>query len=201
MKLGVQVASFDRFLYEPESLGPIEAVITATSRPDAFITPAFARKLLTLHTSSSPLILVDMALPPDVDPECADIDRISLISMETLRIELDENRQKRVIAAQIADSYISDAMFRIEANLVADLSSDLVRLIQADVRQKSREKLDNLLEDRLAHLSKKDKNIIYNWALQSHKEMNRIHRKGLETVIKNYCVSHKNNEILVSQEQ
>jgi glutamyl-tRNA reductase len=200
MKLGAQVASFDRFLYEPDTLGPIEAVITATSRPDAFITPEFIKKIKEFHTSPHPLVVVDMALPPDADPACAQIPGVSLISMETLRIELEENRQKRVIAAQIADSYLSDALFRIEANLVADLSSSLVKRIQADVRDKAREKLDNLIEERLAHLSKKDKNIIYNWALQSHKEMNRIHRKGLETVIKNYCISHKNNEILIPSE-
>ncbi len=196
-RLSTAIASFDRFMYEPESLGPVEAIITATSRPDALQTKDFIKRIQNIPDSPERLIIVDMALPPDADPQIAEMEGVSLISMETLRMELEENRQKRVIAAQIADSFISDAMFRIEANLVADLSSDLVRRIQADVRQKAREKLDNLLQDRLSHLSQRDKNVIYNWALQSHKEMNRIHRKGLETVLKNYCVSHKNNEILI----
>lgn len=187
-ELNAEMATFDRFINEPDTIGPIAAIVTATSRDDAFITPEFLKKIKgrTVDGYLNPLILVDMALPPDVDPSCSNLSGVTLVSMETLRQELDVNRMKRLQAAELAEELLEDSGFRIEANLVAALSGNIIKEYQKDVRDKSREKLENLLDDRLSHLSKKDRNLIYTWAIQAHKEMNRIHRKGLETVIRNY---------------
>lgn len=188
-ELNADLATFDRFFYEPETLGPVGAIVTATSREDTFITPEYIEKINVRRKGDGmhPLLLVDMALPPDVDPETAKIPGVELISMETLRIELEQNQQKRLEAAELAEELIEDAGFRIEANLVSGLSGGLIREIQRDIRDKSREKLEHLFEERLSHLSKKDRNLIYTWAIQSHRELNRIHKRGLETVIRQYC--------------
>lgn len=197
-RMGAELHSFDRFMDDPQSIGPISGIVTATSRADAFITPTLVEQYKKLSGNSpEKLVLVDMALPPDVDPACQNLEGVELVSMETLRVELEENKQKRVLAAQMANEHIEDAIFRIEANMVTDLSSDIVKELQRDIRERSREKLENLLEDRLSHLSKKDRNLIYTWAIQAHKEMNRIHRRGLETVIKNYCAANIPGEIQV----
>ncbi len=193
-ELSAEMATFDRFMNEPETLGPVAAIVTATSRDDAYITPELIGKFSGRNSNSNgyfhPLMLVDMALPADIEPACNKLDGVTLVSMETLRKELDANKIKRMRAAEIAEDMVEDAGFRIEANLVAGLSSDIIRVIQRDVRDKSREKLENLMEDRLSHLSKKDRNLIYTWAIQAHRELNRIHRRGLETVIRDYYDKH-----------
>lgn len=191
--------SFQEFLDSPESIGPISGIVTATSRNDAFITTELVQRIQKLRPDRvEPLVIVDMALPPDVSPDCGKLPGTELISMETLRTELEENKQKRVMAAQMANEHIEDSIFRIEANLVTDMSSDIVKELQRDIRERSRAKLENLLEERLSHLSRKDRNLIYTWAIQAHREMNRIHRKGLESVIKNYCATNISGEIHVS---
>lgn len=196
--LDTEMATFDRFMHEPESLGQIAVIVTATSREDAFITKDFIHKLKENNQvdSARGLTLVDMALPPDVDPACDMDEGVNLISMESLREELEENKQKRVEAAEMAEDFVEDAGFRIEANLVAGLSGHIMKDIQKDVRDRSREKLELLLEGRLSHLSKKDKNLIYTWAIQAHRDLNRIHRRGLESVIRNYCLVHKQEHTL-----
>ncbi len=191
--LGADLCTFDRFINEPESLGPVGAIVTATSRDDAFITPAYLRRLMksSNNMNGDPFVLVDMALPADVEVSCGDLPGVTLVSMETLRKELEENRQKRVEAAEMADEMVEDSGFRIETDLVTGLSGNLIRDFQKDVRDKSREKLDMLFRDRLSHLSRTDRNLIYTWAIQANRDMNRIHRRGLETVIRHYCSTNR----------
>ncbi len=183
-RIGARVLSFEEFLNNPESLGKIRAIITATSRQDAFITPEFVQKL----ERSASLFLVDLALPPDVDPACSEIEGTHVISMETLREELELNRQKRSQAAAGADTLIHDAVYRIQAAMITGLSGPVLKKIQKNVREKSRAHLDTLLDGRLAHLNSKDKRLLYNWAIQANRELNRIHRQGLETVLKYYYI-------------
>ena len=72
--------------------------------------------------------------------------------------------------------------------MISGLSGSLMKEIQKDVRDKSREHLDRLLKGRLSHLTGKDRKMIYNWAIQANRELNRIHRRGLEALVREYLV-------------
>lgn len=183
-RLNAKAVGFDDFFANPAQVGRIGAIITATSRPDSFINPEFLSRI----NRNGHLSLIDMALPPDVDSACADIEGVQMTSMETLREELDKNRQKRARAAEEASSLIEEALVRLEAALISGLSGSLMKEIQKDVRDKSREHLDRLLKGRLSHLTGKDRKMIYNWAIQANRELNRIHRRGLEALVREYLV-------------
>jgi len=189
-KLGAITLSFEEFLSCPEILcadGRLPAVIvTATSRDDAFITPALISRILSKRGSTDSLCLVDLALPPDVDPTCAEDPRVKIITMETIRTELNGNREKRAEAAKMAGEEIEQALIRTEAALISGVASPLLKEIQKEIREKSRQELETLLGTRLSHLSRKDIRMLYDWAIRAHKEMNRIHRRGLESVLAHY---------------
>lgn len=183
-RLGAQTLTLDEFLSEPERAGSIRAIITATSRPDAFLTREFVEPY-----AEKGIVLVDMAVPPDVDPAAISMPGVRLVNMESLRAELVINRARREEAAREAEAMIHEALFRTEAGLAAGLSGGSLREIQENVRTKSRAHLEQLLEDRLRHLSQKDRRLIYTWAIQANRDMNRIHRQGLESVIREYIAA------------
>ncbi|MDH5655512.1 MAG: hypothetical protein OEZ34_06360 [Spirochaetia bacterium] len=187
-RIGASVFSFDHFMNKTKSFGPIAAIVTATSHPDAFITEKFASEIIDKNNSGNSqknLVLVDMAMPPDVSPDTEKRKEISLVSMESLKNDLEKNKKKRKQAAEEAEEFIEESLFRIEVNLVSGMSGPLISKIQKKVKNKARDHLNLLLEDRLSHLSKKDRRLIYTWAIQANRDMNRIHRDGLELMIRN----------------
>ena len=193
-RLNTRTCTFDDFMNNPGALGPISAIISATSRKDAFITPEFLARVQKPETGRRSLALVDMALPGDMDPTCAAVDGIEVIDLESLRRELEENKQKRQNAAEKIKGPLEETLIKIEAGLIASLAGPLVTRIQKGVRNKSRERLELLLDNRLNHLSQKDKRHLYSWAIQTNKELNRIHRRGVEEVLRNYYVDRTERE-------
>ncbi len=185
-RLGAELLSFDRFITDPARVGPVVAIVTATSRSDAFITPDLIARLERPTGTDAKLFLLDLALPGDVAAACAALPGVELHGMESLREELEKNSQKRREAAELAREAIDAALFRVKANLILDLAGPVMRDIQKDVREKSRAHLDALLKTRLAHLSARDARLIYTWAIQANRDLNRIHRRGLENILRKY---------------
>jgi len=187
-RIGASVVSFDNFINDTESLGPIAAVITATSHPEAFITKEFTTSIINRNNSGiknkKSLAFVDMAMPPDVNPEVEDLSEVTLISMESLKKELEKNKKKREEAALEAEEFIEESLFRIEVNLISGMSGPIISKLQKKIKNKARDHLNLLLEDRLSHLTKKDRRLLYTWAIQANRDMNRIHRDGLETMLR-----------------
>ncbi len=72
------------------SLGQADLVITATSAPEHVLTVAQMRRVMT-HRQDRPLVLVDIAVPRDVDPEVATIQGLSLYNIEDVQRYVDEN--------------------------------------------------------------------------------------------------------------
>lgn len=185
-RLGAEMVSFDDFMENPEALGPVAAIITATSRQDAFITKEFVTRLRNHNAAPDYLYIVDLALPADVAEECIGMDGVEVVNLEALREELEQNKQKRQRAAACAEQPVQEALYRVKANLIASLSGPIIKEMQKDIRDKSRDRLEMLLDGHLSHLSTKDKRMLYMWAIQANRDMNRIHRTGVENVLRTY---------------
>lgn len=188
------VIAFDDFMNAPEQVGPLAGLVTATSRNDSFLTPEIITQLrgANQNEDSQPLVLIDMALPRDVDPACENIPGVEVIHMDSMREELEENRRRRQLAAAEADLLIDDILYRLNAQMIADLSAPVMTRLQKNVRETSRRHLDTLLEDRLSHLTARDRRVLYDWAIRANRELNRLHRQGLEDVLRHYYGSSEN---------
>lgn len=192
--LGAATVSFEDFLKHPEVAGPVDGLVTATSREDAFVTADLVRRLKRHRDVESQsqtskerkFVVVDMALPRDVHPDCDDIGGVDVVHMDSMRRELDENRKRRELAAAQAEEYIQDAVFRLDAALITGLSAPVMTRLQREVRNKSRRHLDDLLAERLAHLSARDRRVLYDWAIRANRDLNRLHRRGLEDILRHY---------------
>ncbi|MEQ9364886.1 MAG: NAD(P)-binding domain-containing protein [Leptospirales bacterium] len=186
--VATRVVGFDEFLQAPERVGPLAGLVTATSRIDAFITPEIIARLRGpgAEDSKQDLVLIDMALPRDVAPACEDVSGVEVIHMDSMREELAENRRRRRLAAAEADLLIDDILFRLNAQMISDLSAPVMTRLQKNVRNISRRHLDVLLEDRLSHLSARDRRVLYDWAIRANRELNRLHKQGLEDILRHY---------------
>ncbi len=172
---------------------PVRAIITATSSRDPIIRKDFIKSL-----SYQQLVIIDLALPPDVEDAVRDVPYVKVINLQTIKELLEKNKKRREESMLLASNMIEDSLYRIESDWITSLSKNIIIEIQQKIFDHSRKKLNYLLNGNLSHLNNRDKRILYDWAIKFHREMNRIHKVGLEKVIKNYYINqkwfeHKNN--------
>ncbi len=180
--VGAKSLSLEEFLINPGAAGKLRAIVSATSSES----PIFDRELIARMDRDAKLVLVDLALPEDVDPSVADMDGVELISLDRIRQRLETNRKQREEAASRAESAVEESLFRLESELIHSLSGPILKELQKDIRKEAQERLEGLLQGRLSHLTARDRRILYDWAIRSHREMNRIHRSGVEQILKSY---------------
>lgn len=182
--------SLQDFLKDPARAGKLRAIVSATSSES----PIIDEELISRMDRDEKLVLVDLALPEDVDPAAAKIPGVELISLDRIRQRLEANRKQREEAASRAESAVEESLFRLESELIHSLSGPILKELQKDIRKQAQERLEGLLQGRLSHLSARDRRILYDWAIRSHREMNRIHRSGVEQILKSYFMDSENSD-------
>lgn len=187
--LQAQTLSFDDFVSNPGAVGPVRAILTATSSSKPVITASLLSSLNTLHGQKP--VVVDLALPVDTAEDAKPLCRY--IGLETIKRRLEENRARREEAAAKASMYVEEAKYRLEAEWIALVSAPVLREFQQDVLDRSRQKLELLLNGHLSHLSSRDRRILHDWAIRFNRDMNRIHRAGVERMLKFYYNRNSRN--------
>ncbi|MCB8959824.1 MAG: glutamyl-tRNA reductase [Ardenticatenales bacterium] len=77
-----------------EALVAADAVISATGAPHLILTEELIASVQTAR-AGRPLLLVDIALPRDIDPAVRELAGVNLINLDTLHDSLEEARQAR----------------------------------------------------------------------------------------------------------
>ena len=72
-----------------------DIVIASTGAPHTLISPEMVRDAM-LHRSERPLVLIDIAVPRDIDPEVADIPHVKLYDMDSLNAQLEDSLTSRM---------------------------------------------------------------------------------------------------------
>jgi glutamyl-tRNA reductase len=78
----------------PAAVLSADVVITATGAPGFVVTESMARAAAMAHPDRS-LVLVDIAMPPDVDPAVAEFDNVFHYPIDALQEMVDQNLAKR----------------------------------------------------------------------------------------------------------
>lgn len=173
-----RILTFDEFAANPKLAGSVRAILTATSAPAPVITVDLLKSL-----GGRPVV-VDLALPADTATDAMSL--CHHIGLESIKRRLEENRQRREEAAAAASTFVEEAKHRLEAEWIAQVSAPVIKEIQKDVLDRSRERLNLLLNGHLSHLTARDRRILHDWAIRFNRDMNRIHRDGMERVLKYY---------------
>jgi glutamyl-tRNA reductase len=121
-------------------LNQVDIVVTATSCPFPFITYQAMQTALN-QRQNQPMILVDLAVPRDIEADVALLDDIILINIEDLQQIQAEHQAERLKAADIAKNMIQDAYHVFEKKrktqkaqtIICDYRSHMKHLAQTEV--------------------------------------------------------------------
>jgi glutamyl-tRNA reductase len=92
------------FSHLREKLKKVDVVITSTSSPHLILGREIVMEVM--KTRERPLLIMDLALPRDVAPEVREIQGVFLYDLDDLKSIVDENYNKRIEEARIADIII-----------------------------------------------------------------------------------------------
>ena len=109
-----------------------DILITSTGAPHYIITEREAKKITTLR-KGEPIVMIDIAVPRDIDPTVADLDGIYLFNIDSLESVVEENKAQREEEARRAEPIIHDAI----EELLDKLSYLTVRPMMALLTEKA----------------------------------------------------------------
>lgn len=93
----------------PRLLANVDIVITATAAPHAIITRETATRALP-RGRKHPLLIVDIALPRDVEPAVGDLVNVFLYNLDDLQQVVDSTIERRKGELPVAESIVTDAV-------------------------------------------------------------------------------------------
>ncbi len=137
------------------ALDRADVLLTSTGATSLMVDQAELAEVMR-RRHHRPLLIVDIAVPRDVDPAAADIDGVTLLDMNDLRTFADEGRRgreaelskvRRLITDEV-ERYLEQQAARQVAPLVAHFRSSADAIREAEVQRYAA---------RLAHLSEDDR--------------------------------------------
>jgi glutamyl-tRNA reductase len=94
-------------------MGQADVVICATGAPGFLIEKSAVAAILP-HKRSKPLLLIDIALPRDIDPACGSFENVYLFDIDDLRVVVDSHIEERKLAARKAHLIIEENLNGVE---------------------------------------------------------------------------------------
>lgn len=92
----------------PALLETVDIIVTATAAPHAILTAEAARKALP-RGRRHPLLIVDIALPRDVEPAVGEIENVFLYNLDDLQQVVDSTIARRKGEVPVAESIVQEA--------------------------------------------------------------------------------------------
>jgi glutamyl-tRNA reductase len=103
-QFGGASGSFDAL---PAELARADIVISSTSSPHTLL-GAEELALVTGERRGRPLLLVDLAVPRDIDPACAELDGVTLLDIDGLQAQVRRHISVRKAEARHAEGIVED---------------------------------------------------------------------------------------------
>ncbi len=152
----------------------VDILVTATASPGFILTPGVMARALASRDAATPLILVDLAVPPDADPALGSDPRVKLVGVDDLEGLSRRNREEREESVEIAAAIVEGELESFRRKLAARLTNPSAGALRDRVAELSRMEVGKLLSGTLRHLSDEDKRILRDWAEKMGERMAQV---------------------------
>jgi glutamyl-tRNA reductase len=161
----------DRFDQEPLALADfiadppaIEALLSATGADGAILDKSTLERLAASTPSGEPPLVVDMAVPADIDPADCEALGIERIGMDAIVARAEHNRAARLTEAADAREQVDAALDDLQLRLAERLYGPLLGALQRRYQQTAEEGVRRLLKKELKALGDDERDAIETWS-------------------------------------
>ena len=176
VEYGGQAMTLEAFLEEP---GEFDVLISATSAPGTLFDKDW------VAARNRRLLLIDAALPADIDPQSAQLSDICYMGLQEMERILEQNKAAREAEIPKTLPIFEEGLRKLEARLLECDLSPYNREISDHYRQTGEKALDYLLKDQFSHLSEKEAEHLREWTHALVNKLTNIPILGLKGVAKN----------------
>ena len=127
--------------YIGEVLPESDIVITATSSTLPILGKGILERSLK-RRKHEPILVIDLAVPRDVEPEAAKLQDIYLYSVDDLKQVIEENMQSRINAAEEAEIIIDDEVTKFYQWLRGQDVTEVIRTYRSSAEQHKNEAIE-----------------------------------------------------------
>jgi glutamyl-tRNA reductase len=131
-----------RFEELPAQMESADIVVASTSSPHHVVEPEALAEVM-MAREGRPLLVIDLAVPRDVHPDCRQVDGVSLHDMDDLQALVERNASGREAEARRAESVLRSELARFERWLA---SQDVTPTV-ASLRERATEIVDRVLAE------------------------------------------------------
>lgn len=115
-----------------EALSAADVLLSSTGAPHTIINPGLVARTMA-ERPSRPLVMIDIAVPRDIDPRCNEIDNVRVYDMDSLHARLEHSLAEREAEVPKVETILSEEL----ANFMAYFNSlDMLPLI-SEVHQQA----------------------------------------------------------------
>lgn len=126
-----------------EVIAECDVLVSATSAQGFVVTPALVER--AMHKRRSPLFLLDIAAPRDIDPACARTGGVFLYGIDDLEEVVDRTRRSRGEEARQAEAILKDEAHRF-TDWVRELAViPLLSQVREGAHEMARQEVDRFL--------------------------------------------------------
>lgn len=149
------------FLAEPPAL---EALLSATGAEGAVLDKAALERIAARSASGEAPLVVDMAVPADVDAADCKALGITRIGMDAIVARAETNRAARLNEAADAREQVDRALDELQERLTEKLYGPLLGALQRRYQRTAEEGVRRLLKKELTALGKNEREAIETWS-------------------------------------
>ena len=158
---GAQHMSLEAFRREPPA---VEALLTATGAGEPILNSASLERLAAHTASGQPPLIVDMAVPGDVDAaDCAKL-AIPRVGMDEIVRHAEQSRAARLVEAGPAREQVDRALDELQDRFTERYYGPLFGALQQRYRRTAEEGVKRLLKKDLKGLGETERAAIETWA-------------------------------------
>jgi glutamyl-tRNA reductase len=112
-----------------KELAAADIVVSCTASTLPLVTEAAVSAAIRTRRHR-PILMVDLAVPRDIEPSVADLGDVYLVSIDDLQQLIDENRQRRELAADDARTLLGQEVARFLADSRAHDAAPAIRVLR-----------------------------------------------------------------------
>jgi glutamyl-tRNA reductase len=179
---GAEHLSLEEFRNDPPA---IEALLSSTGAKDTLIGSSVLERLAARAPSGQPPLLVDMAIPADIDSEACARLGIERIGMDQITLEAERNREARLLEVAQARELVDDALLRLHDRFAERVYGPLFGALQQRYQHTAQEGVKRLLKKELSGLGDEERAAIEKWSEVLARRFAHIPSLGLRGLLYN----------------
>jgi glutamyl-tRNA reductase len=165
---------------------PVGTILAVTSSHEALLGRPEVASVRDRLPDGEELLVVDLAMPPNVDPDSGSLARVVLHGIEEMREEAEINRQRRLEEMDRCEKLVEHQLTILRRHLLDRALSPAARSIQKSYAEMAERAVKHSFGKELAHLDEADRKAVQKLTDRLVKRLVQVPLKGLKGAAVNH---------------